>query len=77
MGNTFLFIILSVIIIFIYHYFSESIKNNFKETKTIHNDKYKEIIEELKTIEETQINYESMEDELTKYAMEEINNIEK
>ena len=77
MGNIFLFIILSIIIIFMYHYFSESIKNNFNEIKTNNNDKYKEIIEELKNIENTQPNYESMEDELTKYAMEEINNIEK
>ena len=77
MGNIFLFIILSIIIIFMYHYFSESIKNNFKKIKTNNNDKYKEIIEELKNIENTQPNYESMEDELTKYAMEEINNIEK
>tara|TARA_Y100000816_G_C26023390_1_gene535455 strand:- start:777 stop:1010 length:234 start_codon:yes stop_codon:yes gene_type:complete len=77
MGNILLFMILSIIIIFLYHFFSESIKNNFKETKTIDNEKYKEIIEELKSIETTQINYDSMEDELTKYAMEEINNIEK
>ena len=71
--NLLFFIIISIFIISVYHYFSETIKNNFKENRINNNEKYNEIIEELKNIEKTKINYESMENDLTQYAMDEIN----